>query len=230
MCALAVYLERAGIATTAVVLTKLHAEKIRPPRALWVPFALGRPLGGPVKGRNFKKEVLTAALQLLERVDGPVILEDFPEEDAGAHHDPDWQPPDLSTAETLQDEVQLLMPYWQRGVEKVGRTMTGLSAQPMETAADYLARFDTDDPAPNPGSDQSDLLRMRFCADDIRTFYAEAAFAEGDPDSEQIGDWFWSGTRAAQTLRRIRQQNMDDANKVRSLVCGKLIVPGARVA
>jgi len=228
VCALAVFLERAGIATVVIGLTRLHIEKIRPPRALWVPFQLGRPLGGFTVNGQFKKEVLRAALALLERVDGPVILEDFPAEDPGNAADPRWQAPDLSTANSIADEVRLLTPLWHRGVERLGRTMVGLSAMPIELAADYLQRFDTADPAPNPCTDQSDLLRMRFCADDIGRFYAEAAFADFDPESDQIGDWFWSSTLAAKNLYRIQQNNEDHEDNVRSVVCGRLIVPGKR--
>ena len=229
MCALAVFLERAGIATVVVGLTRLHIEKIRPPRALWVPFAMGRPLGGPTTSGSFKKEVLRTALRLLESQNGPQILEDFPKDDAGGLSDVTWKPPDVSLAVSLTDEVNILLPLWQRSVAQLGRSMTGLSGLPIETAADYLQRFDTDNPADNPGTDQSDLLRMRFSADDIKTFYAEAALANGSPGSEQIGDWFWSETHAAATLHRIRQQNLDSTDKLRATVCGRLLVPGARL-
>lgn len=228
MCSLAVFLERAGIATIVVGLTRLHIEKIRPPRALWVPFALGRPLGGPVISRDFKRDVLRAAFNLLDRSDGPILLEDFSEEDPSPPVDVEWQKPDLSSATSLSDEIKLLMPLWQRGVERFGRTMTGLGGLPIEAAADYIDRFGSDDPAPNPGDDLSDLLRMRFCADDLKIFYTEAALAEKNPGSDQIGDWFWSDTRAAATLNRIRLENMDSEDSTLAMVCGNLLVPGAR--
>ena len=61
MSALAHYFEEEGLATTAIALVRHHAERIRPPRALWVPFELGRPLGAPDEP-DFQKRVLRAAL------------------------------------------------------------------------------------------------------------------------------------------------------------------------
>ena len=42
--ALANFIERAGVATASISLIREQSEAVRPPRALWVPFALGRPL------------------------------------------------------------------------------------------------------------------------------------------------------------------------------------------
>ena len=49
---------------------------MQPPRALWVPFPLGRPLGKPGDA-PFQQGVIQAALDLLHRQVGPV-LEDYP--------------------------------------------------------------------------------------------------------------------------------------------------------
>ena len=56
-----------------------NTERMQLPRFLWVPFELGRPFGAPNEP-DFQRRVLRAALALLERDDGPVILEDFPDE------------------------------------------------------------------------------------------------------------------------------------------------------
>ena len=47
MSALAHMIEARGIATVVIGLVRPHLETIRPPRALFVPFELGRPLGAP---------------------------------------------------------------------------------------------------------------------------------------------------------------------------------------
>ena len=47
MGALGHFLERQGIPTTGISLVREHTEVARPPRALWVTFELGRPLGIP---------------------------------------------------------------------------------------------------------------------------------------------------------------------------------------
>ena len=72
MGGLAHYLEQDGLATTQISLIRLHSEKIRPPRALWVPFELGRPLGPP-NDEAFQHRVLKAALDLLAAPSGPVL-------------------------------------------------------------------------------------------------------------------------------------------------------------
>jgi hypothetical protein len=77
--ALAHFIEDEGIATTGISLVREHTAGYRPPRFLWVPFPLGRPFGAPHAPR-FQRRVLLAALALLERAHGPVILEDFPDD------------------------------------------------------------------------------------------------------------------------------------------------------
>ena len=82
MGALGHFLERQGIATTGISLVREHTETIRPPRALWVTFELGRPLGIP-DDAPFQRRVVKAALDLLARTDGPLIA-DYPEHVDGA--------------------------------------------------------------------------------------------------------------------------------------------------
>ena len=65
MSALGHYIEEEGIATVAIALVRPQAERTRPPRALWVPFELGRPFGPP-NDPAFQKQVILAALRLLE--------------------------------------------------------------------------------------------------------------------------------------------------------------------
>ena len=58
-------LERQGIATAAIQLLREVAERVRPPRALWVPFPHGFPLGEPGNA-VLQHAVIEAALRLLE--------------------------------------------------------------------------------------------------------------------------------------------------------------------
>ena len=75
-------LEERGLATTVIASVLPQVEKTRPPRAMFVPFMLGRPLGEP-NDPAFQRRVLLQALGLLERSDGPVILEQFPDDNPG---------------------------------------------------------------------------------------------------------------------------------------------------
>ncbi len=72
MGGLAHYLEDEGIPTTQISLIREDTQQIRPPRALWVPFELGNPLGAPDQP-ELQTRVLRAVLGLLERETGPVL-------------------------------------------------------------------------------------------------------------------------------------------------------------
>ena len=86
MSAIGHYLEAAGLPTVSISLIRLHTEKMRPPRALWVPYELGRPLGVP-NDAAFQTRVLRAALSLLERTDGPILADHSEEAPARATDD-----------------------------------------------------------------------------------------------------------------------------------------------
>jgi hypothetical protein len=67
-------LEREGITTVSLSLLREVAALIKPPRALFVPFPLGFPLGEP-NDPELQHRVIAAALALLERNDVPLLAE-----------------------------------------------------------------------------------------------------------------------------------------------------------
>lgn len=70
-------LERQGIATVAIQLLRHVAERVRPPRALCVPFRHGYPLDAPGDPAR-QTAVIEAALRLLEAPDSrPPLLADY---------------------------------------------------------------------------------------------------------------------------------------------------------
>lgn len=82
VCLVAAELERQGISTVAIQLLREVAEKVRPPRALFVPFRHGYPLDAP-KQPHRQRAVIEAALRLLEDPDlSPPAIRDYqaPEE------------------------------------------------------------------------------------------------------------------------------------------------------
>ena len=68
-------IEYAGITTVSLSLLREITEKIQPPRALYVPFPLGYPLGEP-NNRELQTRIIRAAFSLLSRTDVP-LLETF---------------------------------------------------------------------------------------------------------------------------------------------------------
>jgi len=68
-------IERRGIATGVIQLLREVAERVRPPRALWVPFPHGYPLDTPDDPAR-QWAVLEALLELIERPGPPPVLEE----------------------------------------------------------------------------------------------------------------------------------------------------------
>lgn len=77
---IAAELERHGIPTVVIQLLRLVAEKVRPPRALMVPFRHGYPLDTP-NDPGKQMAVIEAALELLENpaLEPPALVDFFPE-------------------------------------------------------------------------------------------------------------------------------------------------------
>ena len=77
VCLAAAELEKQGIATVVLQLLRVVAERVRPPRALFVPFLHGYPLDVPDDAAR-QHAVLEAALQLFEMSGAqPPLLVDF---------------------------------------------------------------------------------------------------------------------------------------------------------
>jgi hypothetical protein len=74
VCLVAAELERAGIRTVCLQLLRSVAEKVRPPRALFVPFKHGYPLNRP-NDPEAQHRVIEEALGLLgdERAEPPIL-------------------------------------------------------------------------------------------------------------------------------------------------------------
>ncbi|HUF26201.1 MAG TPA: hypothetical protein VMM18_04375 [Gemmatimonadaceae bacterium] len=73
---LAGVLEQHGIATVCIALVRSVAEKVRPPRALAVPFRFGAPLC-EVNDAIGQLAVMRAALALLAEAGPPALLRDY---------------------------------------------------------------------------------------------------------------------------------------------------------
>ncbi|GAC1299677.1 MAG: hypothetical protein NVSMB27_39840 [Ktedonobacteraceae bacterium] len=70
-------IEYQGITTVSVSLLREITEKIRPQRALFVPYPLGYPLGAPYDNA-LQTRIMRAAFALLVRNDCPVLATCLP--------------------------------------------------------------------------------------------------------------------------------------------------------
>lgn len=82
VCLVAAELERRGITTGVLQLLRMVAERVRPPRALFVPFRHGYPLDTPNDPPR-QHAVLEALMKLLEAPElAPPVLVDYQPNDA----------------------------------------------------------------------------------------------------------------------------------------------------
>ena len=233
-------LEERGLATTVLALVLPQVEKTRPPRAVMTPFPLGRPLGEP-NDPAFQRRVLMQALKLLERTDGPVILEHFPDDHPSWADRPGWvsavsltepgTPVTASEWETaVRDELAVVLPVWDRFKARFGRTTVGLSGQGPDAWPAFAAAF-LDGGLPSIQAHDSPALALRFLADDLKALYSEAAQADGAPPSARPIDlWFWRETIAARLLIALRKVAMESENNALKTVGGRFFVPAPFVA
>jgi hypothetical protein len=229
-------METRGFATVAIGLVRYQMEQVQPPRGLWTPFQLGRPLGEP-EDAAFQRRVLIHALGLLERDDGPVILEDFPSDPPGWQDRADWRPPIHSPApdaapetpsawaEQFAAELALIRPFWEKARARYGRTTVGLSGQEPDVWPNFTAAIQRGE-LPVASPHETAALSLRFLCDDIKALYSEAAQSIGPaPASRQIDTWFWESTVAGQLLIALRNVAVVSENNALKTVGSRFFVP-----
>jgi hypothetical protein len=217
---LAIYFEEEGFATTQISLIRIHTERTRPPRALWVPFELGRPLGVP-NDPAFQKRVLRAAFTLLDAAQGPLLV-DYPE-DVPATAAPDAQamigmvcpialptPPDASapvseTGIALMQEIAMLAPWYDLAVTNRGRTTVGPSGLAVNDAGKYVAAFLDDQATACPRQDMPAARVLKLAYEDLKAYYTEAITMQPSyGTSKRVEDWLFNETILGRALWRLR--------------------------
>jgi hypothetical protein len=196
-------LEQEDIATVQLASVRSYVERIRPPRALYCDFPLGRPLGLP-GDPDFQHRVLDAALQLLSRDDVPV-LEDFGERIADEVETPlaCRLPPRFDASlHPAVDEATGLRAAYERQRARSGQTTGGHVADAagipdLIRAFVRIADGEPLDAVGLPGE-------PRLAALDVRSYYEEAAVALTDhvPAARQAESWFYGSTETGAVLKR----------------------------
>lgn len=236
------YLESEGLATAGISLVREHTAAIRPPRALWVPFDLGRPLGVP-HDAAFQEDVLLALLRLFERSEGPV-LEDYPREAPPAPVDEGWscalpvpaEAPATTPVErrqqALRAEVAALAPWFAEAARGRGRTAWGLTGLQPDTApalAGFIAAYaDGGDPPLPDGLDDSFPVAVRHIADDLKALYLEAAAAQPGaepPGPSRLARWLYHETELGRALYDTRDRLIAAAKADAEQTGTRTIVP-----
>jgi hypothetical protein len=192
---------------------------------------LGEPNDAP-----FQRRVLLQALRLLERTDGPVLLEHFPDDNPSWFDRMDWMPSvnlpvlaPLNGAAAWKDafraELAAVLPVWERFKTRFGRTTVGLAGQPPASWPAFATSF-LDGALPTVPSLDTPALALRFLADDLKALYGEAVQADGAPPSaRQIDRWFWRQTVAGQLLIALRTMSLTSENNALKTVGGRFFVP-----
>lgn len=220
---------------------RLHSEKIRPPRALWVPYELGRPLGIPGDAA-FQTRVLQATLQLLEAPSGP-LLEDYLEEapaveseDDGSSCPINFARPQTSLtgsaaiAASLHEEIARLQPWYDRRLSELDRTLFGSSTLPIETIADLVAAMFDDALPASPVADLSLGETLRLAVEDLKVFYTEAMMAQpGTSPNDALVRWFWDDTAAGRILVDVKKRCLESNDEELQLLGSVFLVPRSHV-
>lgn len=224
MSGLAHYLEEDGLATVTLAFVLPHVESMRPPRALWVPFELGRPFGEP-NDAALQMRVLRAALDLLKARRGPV-LEDFPDDVSNYDKDLGWscRPPALESDAERSDPAALLdclktedaaiRPLWEKARAARGRSTVGAGGVALDDLAAFLVGFLGAEMPDNPTKGQTLAQTFRFALDDLMAYYTEAKSFEGElTSSTDLGRWFWGETAAGRLLIELEHACRSSPNK-----------------
>ncbi|MFT7600377.1 MAG: hypothetical protein ACI8TP_003319 [Acidimicrobiales bacterium] len=207
------------MATASISLIREQSEAVDPPRALWVPFALGRPLGS-ADDPEFQTEVIRAALGMLSTATAPTI-EDYLVE-APAEAGPEvWacplnlaMPSDDSLSARLLSEVGRLRPWSAETRNKRGRTLFGASGATPDQVNDVARALgsiaESGDVTTPPTGDVDWAFEMpllvRHLTDDLRTFYHEGIAAQpgsAAPNHDALNAWIFGGTALGDTLLAI---------------------------
>ena len=236
------FLQRNGIATTSISLIREQSEAVKPPRALWVPFPLGRPLG-VADNPEFQLDVLRSALALLETATEPTIV-DYPHDAPDGGGDGVWAcaielpEPETSELETsLRREVDLLMPRFLEARRRRRRTTVGMSGAQVEDVDKLISfaisiaegsGFNQIPPiAEGPSWRHPMPMLVRFVIEDLRAFYQEAVTSDSDaapPSQHDMHTWIFQETALGRVLQQIAQLITDNEDP-RLLFVRGLIIP-----
>lgn len=237
MSGLARYFEAEGFATVLVGFVREHIEMVRPPRALWLDFPMGRPLGKP-NDPEYQLRVIRAAFELFDRPSGPV-LEDFPDVipvkngRMGYAIPPDYvfTMDDIGDVDALvaevQAEIEALRPAYEAAVAARGRTTVGASELDIAGMAPHIAEFVKGGKPKSPRKGLSPIPALKLVIEDLQAYYTEArTHRDNIDDFELLGDWFWLESKAGLLIMWLEAVALETEDGVlRQVVDMSLVTP-----
>ena len=237
MCGLAQIFESQGFSTVLIGFVKEHMEVIKPPRALWLNFPMGRPLGKP-NDPEFQKKVIRVAFELLQKSPAPV-LEDFPEiipvkEGRMSYALPVnlvYKVNQLGDIDKLTDEVNKelsnLMPDYLKAIDNNGRTAAGASEMEISDFVPYISEFAKGNKPKSPRKGLPAIPLLKLVVEDLNAVYTETRiYKDKIDDLEMLGKWFWQETYAGKLLLAIEAVSLESDDQVlRQIASMSLLTP-----
>ncbi len=226
------------MATAGLSLIRLHSEKMRPPRTLWVPYELGRPLGAP-NDTALQTRILRALIALLDAPSGPV-LEDFPDDDVTAADPNDFSgmtcpiafnhaaAQDTSLTGQVRREIAQLLPWYDLARERRGRSTFGAAGLDIHALVGLLIAWSEGTPPASEGNLPHEAT-LKLAVEDLKAFYLEAAGAQPSPmTSAGFAHWLWHDTAGGRLLVAVHKACVAAPNPAWRVVGANYIIPRAQ--
>jgi D-proline reductase (dithiol) PrdB len=216
---LARVLEEQGLATVAISLVREYTEKVKPPRAVFVPFPFGAPCGLPGE-RAQQLSVVRTALATFTAPRGPVLV-DFASAGNGGYSPGPVQasgtPRSDRTELDAAAETSMMRRYHEQWVAEHGKTAVGLTRIPVvrfRGIIRFLEAFAEGDADMRERPDDVPLPDfVRYCCDDLKALYLEGRLVMNPAESaDDAARWLWGETALGALLvgLKTRMEASDD--------------------
>lgn len=215
-----------------------HIEAIKPPRALYLDFPMGRPFGKP-NDPMFQTKVIREALELLDSGTGGPSLKDCSEIIPVSNARMGYALPDEfvvttdemgdvdALVEEVQSEITGLGAAYDAAVAARRRTTVGASELPLSDYAPFIGEFVKGNKPKSPAKGLPPVVLLKLVTEDLSAYYTEArTHRDGIDDIELMGQWFWEETKAGKLVLGVEAIALKSEDKVlRQIVDLALITP-----
>ena len=186
----------------------------------------------------FQRQVLITLLGLLERTDGPVILDDYPvdapesdEEVAVLSCPVRFDNETVNETDPLKSsflrEIQAMRPWYDLGLEKRGRTTLGGSGLDIDNLGEFIYAFIEGKTPDNPRPEVGLSVTLKIAIEDLKAYYMEGVTAQPGQNklsSMALKKWFWN-TTAGEVLVQLIKVFSERNNEDLKLLASRYIAP-----